>query len=46
MVEMRMTCRDHQLMVRVLNFGQLLGHSMGVMIVDECDRADYRRIGI
>jgi hypothetical protein len=41
MIEMRVTGRNHQLVIRVLNFGQLLRHPMGVMVVDECDCADY-----
>ena len=44
-IEMCMTCRDHQPVMRVLKFGQLLRDPIGVMVVDECDRTDDRRIG-
>jgi hypothetical protein len=45
MVEMRMTGRNHQFVVCMLEFGQFLGNAVGVMVVDERDGADYRRIG-
>ena len=36
---MRMTCRYDELMVCMLNFGQLFGDAVAVVIVDECDGA-------
>lgn len=46
MVEMRMTRGDDQFVVGVLDFGQLFGHPMRVMVEDEGDCADYDRVGI
>ena len=46
MVEMRMTGRDYQFVVRVLEFSQLLGNAVGMMVVDERDSAHYRRVRI
>ena len=45
MVEMRMTGRNHQFVVCMLEFGQLLGNAVGVMVVDERDGTDYGRNG-
>lgn len=46
MIEVRMAGRDHQFVVCVLKCGQLLANAVGVMVVDERDGANYRRIGI
>lgn len=43
-VEMRMTRRNHQLVVGVLNVCQLLRYPVGVMVVDERNRAHNRCI--
>ena len=45
MVEVRMAGRDDQFVILVLEFGQLLGDAVGVMVVDEGDGADDRRVG-
>jgi pimeloyl-ACP methyl ester carboxylesterase len=44
MVKMRMTGRDHKIVIRVLNFGQLLRHPASMMVVNQRDRANNRRI--
>jgi hypothetical protein len=44
MVKMRMTGRDHQLVVGVLEFGELLSDAMGMMVINEGDGAHYGRL--
>ncbi|MGA9463627.1 MAG: hypothetical protein WBV28_12620 [Terracidiphilus sp.] len=44
MVKMSMTGRDHQVVVCVLQFGQFLGYAVGMMIVNQRDRAYHDRI--
>jgi hypothetical protein len=45
MVEMGMTSRDHEFVICMLEFGQLLGDAMRVMVVDERDSTDHCRVG-
>ena len=45
MIEMCMIRRNHELVVRMLQFGQLLCDSVRVMVVDKCDGADDHGIG-
>ena len=44
-IEMRMARGDDEVVVLVLRFGQLLGDSEGVMVVNESDGADNGGIG-
>ena len=44
-IQMSVTRRDHQGVMRVLEFSQLFGNAISVMIVDEGYRADDRGIG-
>lgn len=43
MIEMRMTRRDDQFVVSMLDFGKLLRYAVCMMVVDERNGADYRR---
>ena len=48
-IEVRVTRRDHQVVVLMLHLGQLLSDSGGVMVVDQSDGADngrFRRGGM
>jgi hypothetical protein len=45
-VEMRMTGRNYQFVIGMLKFRQLLCHSVGMVVVDEGDGANHRRIEI
>ena len=44
MVEVRMTGRDYKIVIGVLQFGQLFGDAVGMMVVDERDGADHGHI--
>jgi hypothetical protein len=45
MVEMRMTGRDHQFVTCMLEFRQFLGNAVRVMVIDERDCTNHRRVG-
>ena len=44
-IEMRMRGRNHQAVVLVLRFSELLGDAVGGVVVDERDGADDDRVG-
>src|SRR5579863_3713432 len=44
MVEVCVAGRDDKFVVRVLDFSQLLGNAVGMMVVDEGDRTHDRRV--
>lgn len=45
MIKMGVSCRNDQVMTGVLQFCKLLGHSLGVKVINQRDAADDSGVG-